>query len=158
MLALSNMYVRVPSIWRTRLQWGLVATLLATTPVLAEIHKWVDENGETVFSEKPPPGRETSIVKPQYGRESPEAITKLKEKTAPKPPAATDGKQASKKKEPTAAEKQANCRKARDTKTQLESSTRLRVADDKGELSYISEDERQRRIRATQESIDSWCK
>ncbi len=131
---------------------------MAYSAVSAEIYQWTDDNGQTVFSETPPPDAAHKVVKPKFGKESPAAIEKLKAHTAPSKGAQGDaGKTAEKPKAPTAAEKKANCAKGRDILTQLETSTRLRVKNEKGELSYLPEEERQKRIKDSQKSIQSWC-
>lgn len=137
-----------------------LAVVAAAVSAKAEIYQWKDENGQTVFSATPPPGAEHQVVKPKYGKESSEAIEKLKTRTAPKPPAdpATAKKEDKKPKEPTAKEKAANCAKAREVRQQLEESRRLRVKNEKGELSYISEEDRQKRVGDADKSIGAWCK
>ena len=130
----------------------------AYSAVSAEIYQWTDENGQTVFSQTLSPEAAHKVVKPKFGKESPAAIEKLKAQTAPPKGAQEDaGKTVEKPKAPTAAEKKANCAKGRDILTQLETSTRLRVKNEKGELSYLPEEERQKRIKDSQKSIQSWC-
>ena len=127
----------------------------------AEIYKSIDAAGHVVFSASPPPGTASTLVKPKTSKASDAAIQKLKAATAPaKPKADSD---AEKKKsdtppEPTAAEKKANCQKSRGILTQLQNSTRLQDYDEKKQLRFLTEDERQQRIKASEVSIKSWCK
>ncbi len=130
---------------------------MAYSAVSAEIYQWADENGQTVFSETPPPDAAHKVVKPKFGKESPAAIEKLKAQALAKVAQENAAKTAEKPKEPTPAEKKANCAKGRGILTQLESSNRLRVKNEKGELSYLPEEERQKRIKDSQKSIQSWC-
>jgi hypothetical protein len=141
---------------RVVLSAGLLTSSVAVT---AEIYQWKDQDGQTVFSEAPPADAAHQVVKPKFARESPAAIDKLKAQTAPpREPAKGTNKTAEKPKEPTAEERKANCAKARSVKTQLETSTRLRVKDEQGNVAYISETERQKRMSDTEKSIQSWCK
>ncbi len=147
--------------FRTKLVQLLVgvSAIMVGSATSAEIYQWKDKDGQTVFSETAPPDAAGKVVKPKFGKESPAAIEKLKAQTAP-PKVVPEGasKTAAKPKEPTVAEKKANCAKARDILTQLKTSTRLRVKDEKGEVSYVPEADRKKRVSDTQKSIDSWCK
>lgn len=136
----------------------IVTALCASSSVAAEIYRWKDKDGQTVFSQTPPPDAAHQVVKPKFGKESPAALEKLRAQSPPasKPAPAEDKKQ--KPQEPTAEERAANCAKARETRTQLETSRRLRIKDEKGELSYLTEEERQKRLIDADKSIQSWCK
>lgn len=139
-----------------RLLTGMALTAVVAIAPAAQIYQWKDENGQTVFSATPPPQGAREVVKPRYAKESPEAIEQLRARTAPKEPA-----QAAKTeppKGPSAEEKAEKCRKAREIRTQLETSRRLREKNEKGELQYISEEERVRRVGETDKSIEAWCK
>ena len=127
----------------------------------AEIYKSIDAAGHTVFSATRPPGITSTLVKPKTSKASGEAIQKLKATSAPAKPdaeAQTDKKKSDTPPEPTAAEKKANCQKSRGILTQLQNSTRLQDYDEKKQLRFLTEAERQQRIKASEASIKSWCK
>lgn len=139
---------------------AIVLALIASI-VNAAIYQSKDAAGHTVFSASPPPGTASTLVKPKTSKASDAAIQKLKAATAPAKPKADS--EAEKKKsdtppEPTAAEKKANCQKSRGILTQLQNSTRLQDYDEKKQLRFLTEDERQQRIKASEVSIKSWCK
>ena len=139
----------------------MVALILSTPSANAAIYQSKDAAGHTVFSATPPPGTASTLVKPKTGKASGAAIQKLKAATAPAKPKADS--EAEKKKsdtppKPTAAEKKANCQKSRGILTQLQNSTRLQDYDEKKQLRFLTEDERQQRIKASKVSIKSWCK
>jgi Domain of unknown function (DUF4124) len=123
----------------------------------AEIYQWKDADGNTVFSEKPPPDAQKSVVKPRYGKAAPPAPTVPQKSASPqkKDVAAKDDKPAPK--EPTPEEKQKKCAQARASLDQLNNGGRLRVADDKGVVSFMSDEQRAERAKKANESIKSWC-
>jgi hypothetical protein len=138
---------------------GLAALLLSSAwPVSAEIYQWKDERGDTVFSQHPPRDVPSQVVNPHVSKPSAEAMEKLKAQTTPPPQPEAAPQAAAAAPEPSAAERKANCEKARKILSQLESSTRLRYVNEQGDLSFLSEDERQSRMKSAQESIKSWCK
>ena len=59
----------------------IAGVLLATFATLApaEIYQWKDENGKTVFSERPPADGKASVVKPKTGKANSNAQEKLRQ-------------------------------------------------------------------------------
>ena len=142
--------------------WFAAITLaLCASAANAAIYQWKDAAGHTIFSATPPPNAQSTIVNPKAGKASSEAIRKLKTATAPATPkaAAAEKKKPDTPPEPTAAEKKANCQKARGILTQLQNSARLQDYDEKTkQRRFLTTDERQQRMKASELSIKSWCK
>ncbi len=123
----------------------------------AEIYQWKDANGNTVFSEKPPPDAQKAVVKPRYSKAAPPPPAVPEKLTSPekKEVAAKDDNPPPK--EPTPEEKKKKCAQARASLDQLNNGGRLRVADDKGVVSFMSDEQRAERAKKANESIKSWC-
>lgn len=143
---------------------NLIHLLLTITLVIAagqagaEIYQWKDEHGQTVFSEKPPAGTAAAVVKPKTAPPSAAAIEKLKaQSAAPTVAADAEKKVATKPPEPTVKEAAANCAKAREVLSQLQTQNRLHYKQENGELGVLTEDQREERIKDSQASIASWC-
>ncbi len=136
-----------------------VALLIAATPCFAEIYQWKDADGHTVFSEKAPLNVEFKIVKPKTTPPSAAAIEKLKKQLAPPAaPVAKSGQDlAAAPAEPTPKEKKANCKTATEVLTRLQNTGRVRQRQENGEVVYLTEEERQQRVKDAQASVAKWC-
>ncbi|MGH8597075.1 MAG: DUF4124 domain-containing protein [Gammaproteobacteria bacterium] len=139
---------------------AVVVAAAFAAPVFGEIYRWQDANGQTVFSaEKPPHGTDATVVKINTAPPSSKSANET-----PQPPAADVKKKEPEKKvadaalNPTPAEMKANCAKSKEILTQLQNSNRLRYTQDNGELAYLTEEQRQQRIKDSQASVASWCK
>ncbi|MBI2801516.1 MAG: DUF4124 domain-containing protein [Gammaproteobacteria bacterium] len=136
---------------------GLLASLLIALPAHAEIYKWVDKDGNTTYSTSPPPGQHADIVKPKVSRPA---------DATPRTPKATDGKKTPPKPKDSAPlltpemqkELRAACDKAHTVLKQLSVSNRARYINDKKELVYATDAERQARIKEANQKIKDYCK
>ncbi|MEN1727005.1 MAG: DUF4124 domain-containing protein [Pseudomonadota bacterium] len=127
-----------------------------------EIYKWVDENGVTHFSARPPEGVEYERISTEGDR---------RERVAPRTvgdedmddDTAAEGDDLL----PTLSEVEVTqpdpelvaerCEQARTNLGWLTQRVRISVENDEGEVERISEEERQRLISENQTFMDEWC-
>lgn len=144
-------------------RFAVFACALLVAPAEAAIYKWVDENGQTVYSETPPPKGT--------------AATRLKE--APPPPvdpnAAMEslrnraeafderqeerGEQENETQQSTEREKQIqeNCERLRNNLEVLTTNNQVREKTGENQYSVLGEEQRQARIKETRERIQKEC-
>ena len=143
-----------------------ISALVSATDSAAEIYKWVDENGNVVFSERKPPGgnvkAEKVTPKPAYRRSvgdgeladeenQPELSDEAKLK------AQEEKRKAEEKAEQEADIAEKNCNSARDRLVSLQRPRINRVAED-GSRTVIGEEERLAGIEEAEKAVSDWCK
>ena len=139
-----------------RLSTLTIAVMLSLAVVASEkttkvTYKWVDENGITQFTERPPKDRayEKIIVTSSGGQE----VTEVTADEA--------SEQANEEVVDPIAEIQAandrNCKIARQNMDVLNNISRIRVTED-GQERILSPEEKADRIKDTQKQIDTFCK
>jgi hypothetical protein len=130
---------------------------------LAEIYRWIDENGKTQFSDRPVRGKSSSEVtvdtsKNSYGggdvlNRQRDLLDRYQEQDL----------QSQKNRQQAAQEKENEkkiktvCLRAKDKLTSFERGL-LYTLDDQGERVYYSEEKRTQRIESYRESINKNCK
>ena len=140
----------------------IAATLLLSFTVQAQVYKWVDENGQTNYSQQPPPSGQAEVVDvpppPALNSQSAqEEIDQLIEQQK----AAEEADQAAQKEAEEAAQQQAikdeNCRIARQNLRQYQDNPGRRVVDEEGNVTRLREEDRQQKMLEFQEQIDLYC-
>lgn len=146
-----------------RCRIAVLAGCLLALPAHAAIYKWTDENGQTVYSETPPPKGT--------------AGTRLKD--APPPPVdpnaamenlrnradAFDKRQEERGKQETETEQSAehdkqnqeNCDRLRNNLQILTTNNQVREKTGKGDYTVLGEEQRQARLQETRERIQKEC-
>lgn len=141
-----------------------IISLILLTPATARTYRWVDENGQTVYSQSRPPSGEVTIIKPPPpapASEPNETMNKLK--------ARLDASDKTKKKENDAKEKgdkvarnaeikKKNCEKAKSNLTGLEQNARVRMKMDDGNYKHLTDEERAAEIEKAKKAIEQYCK
>lgn len=128
----------------------------------AQVYKWVDENGVVTFgdpSQRPEstPGEAVKIdsyvppAKPAATAED-EAKKDEQDKTKDKE------KQAAAAPKMPAAEKRKLCAQARADLAAIQARGQVRVQDDKGNLTYLTDEQKQSRIKSINKSIQEYCR
>ncbi len=147
----------------SHLFWGTLALLL---PLISEaaLYKWVNENGEVVYSDKPPPRNvETQKIKPPPRPSvNPEAAMQqlrdransFEERRQKRGEAEQEQKQAA----AQATQKQQRCDKLREKLSFLTINNRVGEKNADGEVSLLNEDQRQQKISKTRALIQKDCK
>jgi hypothetical protein len=128
----------------------------------ASVYKWVDEKGVTQYSTTPPPGKPAQEIKVQPevtpGTE-PESKGVPEQPTAPTPPG-TDGEGKQPDDKQRAEQKAIGekvCQELRDNLARLQQYARIYEKDDKGEVTWLTEEQRQQRTEETQKQIKEFC-
>ena len=147
-----------------------LACALAATVAHGAVYKWVDDQGVTHYSEKPPPGRKAGQLRIQPPRPSsaPEAgagapaAKSWQEKEAEFQQRRVAEEQARMKREQqerrSAAEQRRNCILARQNLHALEEQRPVYRINERGERVYIEDKEREAAKRRLREIVDQNCK
>jgi len=146
-----------------------LATLLIITAVSglyltsahAQIYKWVDEHGKTVYSQLPPPGGSASRITPRPSPVSDEAARKrlesLQNKAENRRKNREIGENQAKLSDALAKRRKANCATARANLKVLEESARVRVKDAQGNPFYLDEENKQKKTIQTRAQVKEFC-
>ncbi|MCR4299231.1 MAG: DUF4124 domain-containing protein [Gallionella sp.] len=152
----------------------LILLVLTSAGAFAGLSKWVDADGKVHYSDQPPPANvKATILRSTSGTAAPAATGDAAASSAPAAPKTIaereaelkKAQQAKKEAADRAAQKQAeveareaNCIAARKNLSMLQEGMRLMEIDDKGERSYLNDEQRQQRIAKAQQDIGTHCK
>lgn len=143
----------------------LIATLgilAGTVQATDEIYKWVDEDGVTHYSARPPEGVEYQRMTTDADRATARtgaSSTREGERPEEDDRATGDLPQLAEiaAEEPDPELVAERCEQARNNLNWLTQRTRISVEGEDGELRRLSEEERQAQIQENQAFIDEWC-
>ena len=145
----------------------LILLMLASTNTFAAISKWVDDQGQVHYSDRPPPPgtqpktlREDSNVQDTESSSPSDAKTVAEREADLKKEKADKQSEADKAAQKKAAEdaRKASCDSARENLRALQSGLRVMTVDANGEKSYMDDKERQQRIDKANQTISDNCK
>lgn len=152
---------------------ALLLLILMALPLMAhaQVYKWRDANGKTIYSDVPPPGnvkQELIIgnkpVAPAVAAGAPAAASDPKKAAADKDAEArkrqVEAEAAKKKDEAKQAEleqRQQNCLKAKTNLQNYKIGGRLSRANEKGEREYLSDAEIANGKEQAQKEVDEFC-
>jgi hypothetical protein len=127
-----------------------------------KIYKWVDEHGVVTFGDKEQRPESTPAETVKIDTYVPPAKPPAKEGDAAKATkeakdAADKQKQAAAEPKMSAAEKRKLCTQARGDLSAIQAHGQVREKDAKGNLTYLSEEQKQARIKAANKSIQEYC-
>lgn len=140
-----------------------LGAMLLGASAQAEIYQYKDENGKTVFSERPPPkGAEAKVIKPKTGRTSAGAAEKLqqdRERIIPPPKAAdaTAEKQQAELTPEQLEQKAQACEQAQQALALLRENNRPRYETEDGQIAHMSEEMQASRIADAEEKVSKYC-
>jgi len=140
----------------------LVTALLACATVAsAQLYKYTDKDGKTVYSDQPPPGQESKQLNlpASAPAAAPQKTSVEKDKDAQK--ARKEAGDAAKKSEQTAkaaADAEARCAGAKANLAIYERGGRIQERDEKGERVYLEEKDIEARRQKAQATVDEACK
>lgn len=142
---------------------ALLLALMVSAMAQAEIYRWVDENGVTIYSEVPPPDGEADRVKiaPAPSTTPEEAQRPLKAEMQTLEDYREDRQLASQKRQKEELDRQLheeNCRNAKDNLENLITASRRLVQMPDGSYVRLTEQERQQRMDEARKHIDEFCK
>ncbi len=142
----------------------LLCLLLLAPGAGAEMYRYVDENGVTVYSQTPPPHGDAQVLEPQTGPPSATrdaARAALQGRLEAAQDRRDDETMTAEEQAETAAEaaaRRAGCDAARQNLKTLQRAGQHLTRDEEGKLRYINAKERQRRLQEAREQIDERCK
>lgn len=131
---------------------GLTCYLLANSQAWAapdKVYKWTDEKGLVHYSERPPLGKQTEIVKPEIGHSEPVNYgTASSEKTKEESKAANTK---------TSLKDPERCDAARQNLDTLKTFARIKVKGDDGEYRFLTPEEQQQKTNEASKAIEESC-
>jgi len=138
---------------------ALAVVLFAPHAAAAEVYRWKDENGNTVFSERrPPQAKDAAIVELKSGKaagDATERLEKARAQFAPPKPESTPEKAAL---TPEQRAKRADaCAQARDALAILQGNNRPRYQADDGQLIVMDDALKAARIADAEQKIGEYC-
>ena len=128
----------------------------------AALYKWVDADGNTHYTQSPPTGGiEADVIKPPPKIDTNKALDQLEEQQKYLDGLQEErGKQAKKQQNEEANEaiRKSNCELGKNKLTHLTDIPRILKVDKDGNVSRLTEEERQAKIKKAQELINKECK
>jgi len=141
----------------------LLLLLLSSSVFATQVYKWVDENGQTQFSQFPPTSVETNANKVDVKAQpasNPEAANRLKDMRQKLLESSVERNTESEKDKEDAeqAKRMAeNCERAKQHVRDLENNGRIYKTLENGERHWYSEQERMEQIQKAKEQVSRFC-
>ena len=141
--------------------------LIMNSHLSAQVYKWVDENGKTQYTDRPPPPGMTTEKKHfntkgatpsssnTSGTNQPQSLSEAREALDKRQ---TERKDEQAKQQAKAEENKRKCVEAQTRLRMYTESPRLTVPDGAGGIAYVDDNERQKKIDQTNKDIAAYCK
>ena len=134
----------------------VISCLLSSMASATTLYRWNDNNGNPVMSDRPPPvgTTYTTINSSRYGGGSP-----TPESAAPQAPINEQARVTTSSVAPSEVAKKdpALCSQAKDSIFKLETFARIRTTDDDGTVRFLSDTERDDRLKRAQSIASAYC-
>ena len=136
----------------------------------ANMYKWTDDDGVVHYSQTPPMDREAELIRESSTFREPRSTPTQGEEATAAPETESepaDGATSAPEEEagPSEAERRAaererqeQCRIARQRITEIENNARVRTQDASGEYRFLTEEERQQRLKEAQDYVRKHCR
>lgn len=133
------------------LSFMLVASFSNAAP--GKVYKWTDEKGLVHYSQRPPLGTQTEVVKPDISHSEPVSYQ------APGDDKAKDGKKVEKKAddEKSALKDPERCDSARKNLDTLKTYARIKIKGDDGEYRFLTPEEQTQKTAEATKAIEESC-
>ena len=142
----------------------VIAALLSSVPLcasLAAMYKWVDENGNVVYSERKPTDKSVTEVKKQAGSPSDEEarqkLEALKEKASEEQKDRNFQAEYADQQLDRERRLKKNCEIARENIRILETASRVKDVDGDGNQYFIDDSAREARMARAREQVKQYC-
>ena len=141
----------------------LIASVLLTTPLPAEVYKWVDEQGQVHFGDRPPdtaakPLQLNTPISPPWA-DSLEDRRKAQQRLLEVYREERQEKQAAAQREQRQqASRNEKCQQARQRYARFESAGGIYQKDDIGERSYLDRAAREQFMQNLRKEVKQWCR
>lgn len=118
-----------------------------------KVYRWTDEKGVVNYSERPPLGTQTEIVKPDISHSEPVSYE------IPSDDKANEGKKEEKKagREKSSLKDPERCDAARKNLDTLKTYARIKVKGDDGEYRFLTPEEQQQKTNEASKAIEESC-
>lgn len=142
---------------------ALAAAIGAPAPADARIYKWTDADGNTVYSQQPPPSgvKAEQVDEAPPPSEDPEAAMESLRERADAFDERREDRQKSDEEREAAAEREKRqkevCEQLRENLRVLQTNNQVREQGEDGEYKMLPEEQRQARIESTRERIENEC-
>ncbi len=149
--------MRVPGFVRLSL---LSATLLLASGVNAEIYKWVDENGQTHYTQQPPESGQAETIQvppPPPIDDTAAEVEELIEQQEAAEKSAREAEQEQQQEAERLAAIQKNCEIAQANLKLYQDNPGRRMMDEAGNVYRLTEEERQQKIEESRQQIEEFC-
>ncbi|MTI64104.1 MAG: DUF4124 domain-containing protein [Methylophaga sp.] len=138
------------------------AALLLSFSVHAQIYKWVDENGQTHYSQQPPESGQAEMIDvppppPINPDEARDEVQELIEQQQAAEQAELEAEQQARQAAEQEAVREENCRIARENLRSYQNNPGRRIMDQEGNVTRLTEEDRQQKIQEFQEQVDLYC-
>lgn len=164
------------------MRWGaalLLALAASAGAEEGEIYTWKDKDGRINYADNPPPGNTPARTlsgrstpgpqPPPAATDAPAAAPAASPKAATTPAEqelefrrrraeAAEHQAKADKAKAASEDKRANCERARNQVSALESGQRVARMNEKGEREYLDDTQRAQEIEAARKAADAWCK
>jgi len=139
----------------------LLACVLAATPAaMAQLYKWVDKDGRTIYSDQPPPSQQSKQLNLSTGQPAaaPRSALDRDKELEKARQAAKDKSQAAEKADLKAEIERENCRRAKANLNSLNGEGRVAKWNEKGERVILDDAQLAAERANAQKAIDEACK
>ncbi len=138
----------------------LACALVLSAPALAQLYKWVDKDGRTVYSDQPPPTQQSKQLNPSTGQPAaaPRSAVDRDKDLEKARQAAKQKSQATEQADLKAEIERENCRRAKANLHSLSGDGRVAVWDEKGERVILDDAQLAAERAKAQKAIDEACK
>ena len=141
---------------------GVLLAAFCLTATADPMYKWVDKDGHVHYSQTPPPSTDVQAQSVNIGAPAPDPVTlqneqNLAQQLKDKDKQAQDAAQKQQQDAQKQAQQKQHCDDLRSHLAVLNQSGRAASVDSKGNVNYISDDERQKQIQALQDQISKEC-
>ncbi len=142
--------------------FALCSTVLLLTSLDASAvryYKSIDENGNVVFSDRPASSDAEQIDVQVFTPDLPAPAAPTTKKSEGDAAAKVEAEQGAEEDlKALQATRDENCKKAKNRLQQLQTISRLYSEDEKGNRTYVSDDDRTKQLAETRTLIKEWCK
>lgn len=142
----------------------LFLMFISASTFAAQVYKWVDENGQTQFSQFPPTNEQQSAdqvnikTQPAANPKAAEKLNNMRQKLLESSVERNTQSEKDKEDEEKAKRMAENCEKAKQQLRDLENNGRIYKTQEDGERYWYSEQERDGLIKKAKGQVDKFCK
>lgn len=141
---------------------SVILILLIANTAYAEVYKWIDDEGQTHFTQLPPAQYEADIIQTRPGpkvepAQSQQAVDTMIEQQANDEKRQQQNRQQQRQEAEKAKAKSKNCDLAKNNLTQYQNNPRGRSKNAAGEYIRVDEDDRQSKMKQLKQDIKKYC-